>query len=79
MAPKGKEAKAKNVPRQDRAGITFGVGRTASAMRKGKYADRISPGSAIFMAAVLEYVVAEVLELAGNNAHLRNKKLTGTI
>ena len=31
------------------------------------------------MAAVLEYVCAEVLELAGNNAHLRNKSQRGTI
>uniref|UniRef100_A0A663LVJ1 Histone H2A n=1 Tax=Athene cunicularia TaxID=194338 RepID=A0A663LVJ1_ATHCN len=42
-------------------------------LKKGNYASRIGPGTAIFLAAVLEYLTAEVLELAGNVAQ-ENKK-----
>lgn len=35
-------------------------------MKKGKYADRISQTAAVCLAAVLEYLVAEILELGGD-------------
>uniref|UniRef100_A0A669QQM2 Histone H2A n=1 Tax=Phasianus colchicus TaxID=9054 RepID=A0A669QQM2_PHACC len=55
------------------AGLQFPVGRVYRLLRRGSYADRISPGSAVYMAAVLEYLTAEILELAGNAAR-ENKK-----
>ncbi|XP_074757235.1 histone H2A-like [Athene noctua] len=56
-----------------RAGLQFPVGRVHRLLRRGNYASRIGPGAAIFLAAVLEYLTAEVLELAGNAAQ-ENKK-----
>ncbi|NXN37805.1 H2A1 protein, partial [Rhinoptilus africanus] len=56
-----------------KAGLQFPVGRVYRLLRMGNYADRISPGAAIYLAAVLEYLSAEVLELAGHAAW-ENKK-----
>jgi len=55
------------------AGLQFPVGRVARYLKKGKYADRVGAGAPVYLAAVLEYLCAEVLELAGNAAR-DNKK-----
>lgn len=59
--------------RSDRAGLKFPVGRIARLLRAGKYCQRIGDSAPVFLAAVLEYLVAEVLELAGNAAHANHK------
>jgi histone H2A len=69
---KGKSAK-KAVSRSAKAGLQFPVGRVARYLKKGKYAERIGAGAPVYLAAVLEYLTAEVLELAGNAAR-DNKK-----
>jgi len=71
---RGKSAGGKKaVSRSAKAGLQFPVGRVARYLKKGKYADRIGAGAPVYLAAVLEYIAAEVLELAGNAAR-DNKK-----
>eukprot|EP00208_Stichococcus_sp_RCC1054_P007590 CAMPEP_0206139224 /NCGR_PEP_ID=MMETSP1473-20131121/5030_1 /ASSEMBLY_ACC=CAM_ASM_001109 /TAXON_ID=1461547 /ORGANISM="Stichococcus sp, Strain RCC1054" /LENGTH=89 /DNA_ID=CAMNT_0053532915 /DNA_START=21 /DNA_END=287 /DNA_ORIENTATION=+ len=69
---KGKTAK-KSVTQSSKAGLQFPVGRVARYLKKGKYATRVGAGAPVYLAAVLEYLAAEVLELAGNAAR-DNKK-----
>eukprot|EP01018_Ginkgo_biloba_P016225 Gb_29778 [translate_table: standard] len=66
-------AKKKSVSKSVKAGLQFPVGRLARYLKKGRYAKRVGIGAPIFLAAVLEYLAAEVLELAGNAAR-DNKK-----
>jgi len=65
---KGKGKGGKSVSRSSRAGLQFPVGRIARYLRKGNYAKRVGGAAPVYLAAVLEYIVAEVLELAGNAA-----------
>ncbi|KAJ7672640.1 histone-fold-containing protein [Mycena rosella] len=51
-----------------RAGLVFPVGRIHRLVKDGNYAKRVSTASAVYLAAVLEYLVAELVELAGNCA-----------
>lgn len=59
--------------RSSRAGLQFPVGRVHRHLRQGRYAARVGAGAPVYMAAVLEYLAAEILELAGN-ASRDNKK-----
>lgn len=59
---------ASTVERKKKAGLEFPTGRIARYMKNGKFAPRIGGESAIFMTAVLEYMVAEVMELSGKVA-----------
>ena len=68
-----KAAGTKAVSRSAKAGLQFPVGRVARHMRAGKVAGRVGAGAPVYLAAVLEYLTAEVLELAGNAAR-DNKK-----
>ncbi|XP_021772899.1 histone H2A.1-like [Chenopodium quinoa] len=63
----------KAVRQSVKAGLQFPVGRIGRFLKKGRYAQRLSSASPVYLAAVLEYLAAEVLELAGNAAR-DNKK-----
>merc|ERR1711977_241327 len=73
----GKGAAKKAVSRSVRAGLQFPVGRIARFMKHGRFAHRIGAGAPVYLAAVLEYLAAEVLELAGNAA--RDNKRTRVV
>ena len=49
------------------------MSRVGRYLKKGRYASRIGVGAPVFLAAVMEYLTAEILELAGNAAR-DNKK-----
>ena len=69
----GKGKGGKQTSRSARAGLQFPVGRIARYMRRGGYASRVGGGAPVYLASVLEYLTAELLELAGNAAK-DNKK-----
>ncbi|XP_070658158.1 histone H2A type 1-B-like [Bos indicus] len=64
----GGKACAKAKTRSSRAGLQFPVGRVHRLLRKGNYSERVGAGAPVYLAAVLEYLTAEILELAGNAA-----------
>ncbi|CEH13364.1 histone h2a [Ceraceosorus bombacis] len=64
---------SKSQSRSAKAGLQFPVGRIHRLLRKGNYAQRVGAGAPVYLAAVLEYLAAEILELAGNAAR-DNKK-----
>ena len=70
---KGGKTRAKAKSKSSMAGLQFPVGRIHRLLRKGNYAKRVGPGAAVYLAAVMEYLAAEILELAGNAAR-DNKK-----
>ena len=79
MSGKGKggrgkgKAKGGSTSSASKAGLQFPVARLNRYLRKGKYASRVGVGAGVYMGAVLEYLCAEILELAGNAAR-DNKK-----
>uniref|UniRef100_A0A8C7K9I6 Histone H2B n=3 Tax=Oncorhynchus kisutch TaxID=8019 RepID=A0A8C7K9I6_ONCKI len=53
--------------------VSEGTKAVTKLLRKGNYAERVGAGAPVYLAAVLEYLTAEILELAGNAAR-DNKK-----
>lgn len=68
MSSAGGRKKSNSTSKSERAGLSFPVGRISRYLRQGRYANRIGAGAAVYLAAVLEYLCAEVLELAGDSA-----------
>jgi histone H2A len=70
---RGKADGKKSMTKSLKAGLQFPVGRVGRFLKKGKYAARVGAGAPVYLAAILEYLTAEILELAGNAAR-DNKK-----
>ncbi|OAF67962.1 hypothetical protein A3Q56_04315 [Intoshia linei] len=78
----GKEAKGKvkikGISRSVRAGLQFPVGRLHRMLKNRVTSNgRVGATAAVYAAAILEYLTAEVLELAGNaSKDLKVKRIT---
>jgi len=57
----GSSAAKKATSRSSKAGLQFPVGRIARFLKAGKYAERVGAGAPVYLAAVLEYLAAEVI------------------
>ncbi|GMP50725.1 hypothetical protein CsSME_00017226 [Camellia sinensis var. sinensis] len=57
---KGGGPKKKPVSRSVKAGLQFPVGRIGRYLKKGRYSQRVGTGAPVYLAAVLEYLAAEV-------------------
>jgi len=63
MSGRGKnveKTRAKSRSKSSRAGLQFPVGRIRRLLKKGLYSERLSSGTPVYFAAVLEYLTAEI-------------------
>ena len=77
MAGKGKRGskrKGGSTSNSTRAGLVFPVGRCTRMIKQGRYAKQVGIGGGVFMAAALEYLTMEILDLAGQAAGEHKKK-----
>ncbi|XP_046666593.1 histone H2A-like [Homalodisca vitripennis] len=70
---KGGKVKRKAKSHSSRAGLQFPFGRIHRLLRKGNYAKRVGVRAPTYLATVMEYLAAEVVELPGNAARNNNK------
>ena len=57
-----------------KSGLIFPAGRIGSMLRRGRYTKRVGSAAPVYLAAVLEYLTAELLELSGKVAAQHKKK-----
>ena len=65
---KVKDEEGKKNTLSKKSGLQFPVARIHAALKKGRYGEHINKMASVYLTAVIEYLVAEVLELAGGQA-----------
>lgn len=72
----GQKKMERNAPVSNniRAGVIFPVGRCNRMIRRGRYSDRVGASAGVFMAAVLEYLCSEILELSQEQCEIMKTK-----
>ena len=66
--------KVKSVSKSTKAGLTFPVARINRFMKLNSPMKRIGGSAPVYMTAIVEYVTAELMELAGNNTKKAGRK-----
>ena len=72
---KGKVSEKKTrEPLHKRVGLIFPIGRISRLIKKGRFADRVSRCGPTFMAATLQYLIQEIVEVAYQACAEKRKK-----
>ncbi|CAL5352948.1 unnamed protein product [Camellia sinensis] len=72
---KGGGPKKKPVSRSVKAGLQFPVGRIGRYLKKGRYSQRVGTGAPVYLAAVLEYLAAEIIEPSAGKLKTHQQKV----
>ncbi|KAK7799220.1 hypothetical protein U0070_021039 [Myodes glareolus] len=63
-----------NISRSARAQLNFPVSRIERFLREGNFSQRVSASAPVFLAGVLEYLTADILDLSGKEAQASGRK-----
>ena len=70
-----KKSKKPSVSRAEKAGLTFPVSKLNRHLREARKSKRVGGGASIYLAAVLEYVANEILELSEKQLGKKKKRI----
>ncbi|XP_004645764.1 histone H2A-Bbd type 1-like [Octodon degus] len=71
---KSSKPRKRAVSRSSWAELQFPVSRVERYLREGGYAQRLSSATPVFLAGVLEFLTANILDQAGKEAQNKHKK-----
>lgn len=74
LEPSSCRGRRPRTSRSCRAGLIFPVSRIERFLRRGDYAERIGSGASVYMAAVLQYLTYDIVDIAGNIAANDHKR-----
>ncbi|KAJ1058089.1 hypothetical protein K5549_015411 [Capra hircus] len=66
-------SKRHSLSRSTRAELQFPVSRVDRLLREGQFANRLSSATPVFLTGILEYLMANILDLAGKEACINHR------